>query len=65
MSGRRVEFASNGSNAGWTRRDLLVGGVLGLGVLALTPARPRAQELSEETRAALEQSLFVYISPLR
>ncbi len=50
---------------GWTRRDLLVGGVLGLGLLALTPARPRAQELSEDTRAALEQSPFVYISPLR
>ena len=49
----------------WTRRDLLVGGVVGLGVLALLPTRSRAQELPEQTRAALEQSPFVYISPLR
>jgi hypothetical protein len=53
------------ARAGWTRRDLLVGGVASLGMLALTPTRLRAQELSEETRVALEQSPFVYISPLR
>ena len=53
------------ARAGWTRRDLLVGGVASLGILALTPTRLRAQELSEETRVALEQSPFVYISPLR
>ena len=52
------------TRARWTRRDLLVGGVASVGMLAL-PTRPRAQELSEQTRAALEQSPFVYISPLR
>lgn len=49
----------------FTRRDLLLGGVVGLGVLALSPTRPWAQGLPEETRAALDQSPFVYISPLR
>ncbi len=49
----------------FTRRDLLLGGVVGLGVLALSPTRPCAQGLPEETRAALDQSPFVYISPLR
>ena len=48
-----------------TRRELIVGGGVLLGGLALAP-RPRAQDgkLSEATRKALEESQLVYVSPL-
>ncbi len=60
-----ISGSTHVAEPGCTRRDLLVGGVVGLGVLTLLPMRSRALELSGETRAALEQSPFVYISPLR
>ena len=49
-----------------TRREILVGGIVGMGVLALSP-RSGAQTyaLPDETKSALAQSGLVYISPLR
>ncbi|MEE8313653.1 MAG: hypothetical protein V3R91_04965 [Myxococcota bacterium] len=65
-NGERVAHDRSCAGPRMTRRQILVGGIVGVGVLALSP-RSGAQTyaLPEETQSALARSGLVYISPLR
>ncbi len=65
-NGERVAHDRSCAGSRMTRREILVGGIVGMGVLALS-LRSGAQTyaLPDETKSALAQSGLVYISPLR
>jgi len=65
-NGERVAAGRPAAGTRMTRREILVGGIIGVGVLALPPrSGAQTHALPDETKSALAQSGLVYISPLR